>query len=309
VTTQPTTWTTRALLEWIAAAFDRAGVDSPRRAAEFLLAHVLGCERLRLYMDPDRPASEVERDRLRTLVRRALHGEPLQYLLGTWSFFGVELACDARALIPRPSTETLVEHILQHARRPDAAPIRRIADIGTGAGSIALALAMNLPNAHVIATDISADALELARENVDRHGLAGRVELRRGDLLEPLAGQTFDVIASNPPYIPDDEWQRVPAIVKDHEPATALRGGADGLDVVRRVLTEGPALLQPGGWLVVEVAARTARDAAQLAGVQTGMTDAAVLQDSDGLDRVVAVRREGAAPRAQASDLESAEWI
>lgn len=290
------TWTTRRLLAWIADAFGKQGIESPKLCAEIVLGSVLGCERLRLYMDPDRPASTEERDRLRALVKRALGHEPVQYLVGSWSFFGIELACDRRALIPRPSTETLVEHILQHARRPDAGPVRMIADIGTGTGAIAIALAKNLPAARVVATDVSAEALALARENVERHGLGDRVELREGDLLEPIASEegAFDVLASNPPYIPDREWAAVPPNVAAHEPTLALRGGADGLDFVRPLIDGAPRLLRPGGWLVVETAASNARAACADAQGHPELSDASVLQDHEGLDRVVVARRRQA---------------
>lgn len=288
-------WTTRRLLDWIREAFEKAGLDSARLSAEILLAHVLGCDRLRLYMDPDRPASAEERETLRGLVRRALAQEPIQYLVGTWSFFGMEIACDGRALIPRPSTETLIEHVLQHAKRGahggGEPPLRRIADVGTGTGCIALALARHVPVAEVIATDISADALALARENAARHGLGKRIEFREGDLLEPLAGEVFDLIASNPPYIPDDEWHAVAANVKDYEPELALRGGADGNALVGRLIAGAPPLLSAGGWMLIEVAASRAEEAASLVATDGRYDGVEVLEDCDGLPRVVVARR------------------
>lgn len=285
-------WTTRRLLDWMNTAFRGAGLDSPRLSAEILVSAVLGCDRLRLYMDPDRPASPDERDRLRDLTRRALAHEPIQYLVGRWSFFGLQIACDARALIPRPSTETIPEHALQHARRPDAAPFRRIADIGTGTGCLAIALARHLPNAAVIATDLSVDALSLAAENIEAHGLTGRVELRHGHLLGPLRDDgPFDLIVSNPPYIPDHEWPDVPPNVKDHEPHLALRGGHDGLDLIRGLIKDAPPLLAAGAWIMIEAAASNAHDAAALM-IADGRYDAHdVLDDVDGLPRVAIARR------------------
>lgn len=284
-------WTTRRLLDWIAAAFAERGLDSPRLSAEILVAKVLGTERLRLYMDPDRPAAPDERETLRALVKRALAHEPIQYLTGEGWFFGLPFTCDARALIPRPSTETLVEHLLQHARRSDAGPLRKIADVCTGSGCIAVAFAKNLPEAEIIATDLSGEALALAAENAERHGVSDRVRLVEGDLLAALDGETgFDAIVSNPPYIPDHEWDDVAPNVRDHEPTLALRGGPDGLDLVRPLLEGVAALLRSGGWIAVEVAAVHARDAATIAS-DAGLADVVVLQDHEGLDRVVAGRR------------------
>ncbi|MEM7756278.1 MAG: peptide chain release factor N(5)-glutamine methyltransferase [Planctomycetota bacterium] len=284
-------WTTRTLLDWIAGAFTGRDLESPRLSAEILIAHVLKTERLRLYMDPDRPASPAERETLRDLVKRALAHEPIQYLTGEGWFFGMPFTCDARALIPRPSSETIVEHLLQHARREDAGPLRRVADVCTGTGCIAVALAKNLPGATLLATDVSQAALDLAASNAERHDVAPRVTFTQGNLLEPLAGETdLDAIVSNPPYIPDHEWSAVEPNVKDHEPHLALRGGADGLDLVRPLFAGVARHLRPGGWAVVEVAASHAHEAAKLA-TDAGLTDVIILQDHEGLDRVIAGRK------------------
>ncbi|MEL6328875.1 MAG: peptide chain release factor N(5)-glutamine methyltransferase [Planctomycetota bacterium] len=276
-------WTTRRLLQWIGGALAERGIDSPRLCAEMLVSHVIGCERLRLYMDPDRPAAPDERDTLRDLVRRALTHEPIQHLVGEAWFFGLPFNSDGRALVPRPSTETIVEHVLQLAR---SETVDRVADVCTGSGCIAIALAKNLPGATIIASDISADALGLARENAERHGVSDRIELREGDLLAPLDGEApFAALVANPPYIPDHEWEAVEPNVKDHEPTLALRGGADGLDLVRPLIEGASALLRPGGILAVEVAACHTEDARTIAA--SSFDDVRVLKDVDGLDRVV----------------------
>lgn len=283
-------WTTRRLLAWMADAFKSKGLDSPKLCAELLLAHVLECERLRLYMDADRPASADERDTLRGLVGRALKHEPIQYLVGEWPFFGMPITCDNRALIPRPSTETIVEHVLQHARRPGAAPVRRIADVCTGSGCIAVALARHLKQVEIVATDVSAAALALAEVNVHRHGLTDRVSLREGHLLEPLGGDLFDLIVSNPPYIPDHEWDAVEPNVKDHEPHLALRGGPDGLDLVRGLIDGAGERLVPGGWLLIELATCHASEAAVLARA-AGYDNVVILDDIEGHPRVLVGQR------------------
>lgn len=286
-------------------AFTKASLDSPRLMAELLLSHALGLTRLDLYTGADRPASEADRNRLRALAARALKHEPVQYLTGEAWFFSLPFKADRRALIPRPSTETIVETILQNARTrfpatsdapsPADAGARgpRIADVCTGSGVIAVSLLKNLPAARAVATDISPDALTLARENAARHGVTDRVEFRQGDLFEPLASERggFDYIASNPPYIPDEEWAAVPPNVKGFEPEIALRGGADGLRFVRPVLEHAPALLAPGGMLLVEIAMSSADAALAIAKANHSLRDARVLLDAEGLPRVVCATR------------------
>ena len=306
-------WTTRKLLAWMKEAFSKAGIDSPQLCAEMLVAHVLGCERLKLYTDPDRPASPLERQSLRDLTGRALKDEPVQYLVGEAWFFSMPFVVDKRVLIPRPATGTIVEHVLQHARATPGfggEPDGRfgegvvIADICTGSGCVAVALAKQMPGAHVVATDISAPALEVAALNAARHKVADRVDFLEGDLLAPLAAHpvakgkgSLHYLVSNPPYIPDEEWESadpetgVQANVKAYEPAVALRGGADGLDAVRPLLTDGPALLRPGGLILVEVAASRAAEARALAEANPLLEAVRVLKDFEGLPRTIVARR------------------
>lgn len=294
----PRTWTTRSLLDWMAGAFTQRGLDSPRLCAELLLSHVIGCERLRLYMEADRPATPIERDLLRSLVTRALAHEPVQYLVGEGWFFSLPFHVDRRVLIPRPSTETIVEHALQVIRaEPGLAPGGHvaIADVCVGSGALAVALLKNLPGARAVAGDISRDALEVALLNAQRHGVADRLDLVEGDLLAPIAshptGGGLHLLVSNPPYIPDHEWEDVPTNVKGFEPEIALRAGPDGLRFVRPLLQQGPALLRSGGILMVELATSTADEALALARSISTLRDAEILEDFEGLPRVVAARR------------------
>ncbi len=297
----PQVWTTRTLLAWMTDAFAKAGLDSPRLQSEMLLGHVLGCERLKLYTDADRPAQPAEREALRGMVQRALKHEPVQYLVGEGWFFSLPFQVDRRVLVPRPATETIVELTLQHARAtPGFCGAKGeglcVADVCTGSGAIAVAILKNLPLARAVATDISPDALAVAKINAERHKVAERIEFAQGDLLAPLAGRTppggWHVIASNPPYIPDFEWDGVDRNVRDHEPEIALRGGPDGLRFARPILEGAPALLMPGGLLLVEVAASCAPTALQIAASNPQLRDARIVQDFEGLDRVVfAVRR------------------
>lgn len=300
-------WTTRKLLAWMNDAFERAGIDSPRLCAELLLAHVIGCDRLRLYMEADRPASELERSSLRDLVRRALDHEPVQYLVGEWSFYGMSFKVDSRALIPRPSTETIIEAALDHIKttpgfggsdRATAGEGSLIADVCTGSGVIACALAKELPGARVIATDISPGALALAGENAKRHHLDDRVELLEGDLLAPIAehpsaghARALHAIVSNPPYIPDHEWENVPDNVKHHEPTLALRGGPDGLDLVRPLLERAPEMLKENGLLAIELASSHAEAALEIARADERLRECRIVKDHEGLPRTLLAER------------------
>ena len=325
-------WTTRRLRTWLLEAMKKNSLAEPQLCAEILLCHAFSCDRMKLFTEPDRVPTADELAKLRAMAGRALKHEPVQYLTGETYFFSLKLKCDKRALIPRHCTETLVEHVLQHAARlahagkvgsgapsapaaispadPAAAdalpepavklfkrgrgelPALRIADVCTGTGCIALALAKNLPLATVLATDISADALTLAAENAALVGVGTRVSFRQGDLLTPLGNQIFDVITANPPYIPDGEWDAVPANVKDFEPHNALRGGADGLAFVRPIVASVRGHLAPGGVVAIEVASATAKACAELL-VAGGLMNVAVLKDMDGLERVVVGQRGG----------------
>lgn len=255
-----------------------------------LLAHVLNQPRLKLYMDPQRPASDLERAAFRALVERALNDEPVDYLVGQAPFFSMMLKVTPAVLIPRPSTETLVEHVLQHHRRTPGFKGPRIADVGTGSGAIVIAMAKQLiktdDRASFIATDIRADALAVARENAEAHGVADRIDFREGDLLEPLKGERLTYLVSNPPYIPDHEWEAVEPNVKEHEPTHALRAGADGLDYLRPMIEGAKKLLADPGQLALEIAACQKQTVIDLAAAQ-GLRHPSVLVDHEKLPRVL----------------------
>jgi release factor glutamine methyltransferase len=226
------------------------GVAGPRLNAEHLLAHTLGLKRMELYLQFDRPLGEAERAPLRELVRRRGAREPLQHILGAVEFHGRSFACDPRALIPRPETEQLVELALELLR---GRPQPSILDVGTGSGVIALTLAAEAPAAAVTATDLSPDALALASGNAGRLGLTERVRFVQADLL-PADGGAFDLIAANLPYIPAREIDSLsPEVLRD--PRSALDGGPDGLDLIRRLVADAPARLAADGALVLEIGA------------------------------------------------------
>jgi release factor glutamine methyltransferase len=278
-------WTIRRLLEFTSGYLERHGVDQPRLSAEMLLAHVLELPRIKLFMDMDRPATPLERAAYRDLIEKAAQHHPVQYLTGRASFFSLLLEVNSAVLIPRPCTESLVEHVLQHIRRTPgfASPI--LADVGTGSGAIAIALAKNLPQARIVATDISEAALEVARRNAATHGVTDRITFRHGSLYEPLSGTAgpFDFIVSNPPYIPDHEWpDQVDRNVRDYEPTLALRGGPDGLSVVKPLIEQAHAHLRSPGQLVLEIAAATAPAVLDLARSAKGLSNPRVLPDHEG---------------------------
>jgi len=280
-------WTTRSLLDWTQAYLQRKGMDSPRLAAEMLLAHILEVDRIKLYLDLDRPASELERAAFRDLVERAAGHEPVDYLVGRCPFYTLMFKVNPDVLIPRPSTETLVDHIIQHSRRTPGFHHPVIADIGTGSGIIAITVARHLPEAQIVATDISGEAIAIARENARALGVEDRISFIQGDLLEPLAGRTFHYLASNPPYISDAEWAEVLPNVKEFEPALALRGGADGLQILGPLIAQGPDYLQTPGQLVLEIASSQKDAALALVHDSEMLEHAHLLCDHETLPRVL----------------------
>lgn len=229
--------------------FQHKGVPNPRLDAQYILAHGLKMKRMELYLNFDKPLSERELEVLRPLVARRAKREPLQHIVGSTSFRGNEIHCDRRALIPRPETESLIDFLKERLTGKDR---YRIADIGTGTGAIAIAAAKEIKGASVVATDISKDALELAKENATAN--VANVEFFQGDLLNALPeGEKFDAIVSNPPYIPDAEKEKLQPEVRDYDPSLALFGGPDGLTLVRKLLEQSKDHLNPGGIILMEI--------------------------------------------------------
>jgi release factor glutamine methyltransferase len=255
--------------------------ETPRLDAELLLAHSLGRERIELYTDFDRPLSETELDGYRELIGRRSRREPVAYILGEWGFRRLTLTVDRRALIPRPETEMVAERALARLAGIDAP---RVLDVGTGSGALALALADECPGAHVLAVDVSADALALARENAERTGL--RVELREHDVREGLPEGPFDLVVSNPPYVEPADLGTLMPDVRDYEPEVALVGSGITGSVARGALEA----LRPGSWLVLEVGDGQAVETAALLD-QLGYADVITTPDLTGRDRVVEGRR------------------
>jgi release factor glutamine methyltransferase len=238
--------------------FKKRGIESPRLNAEHLLAHALKRKRIELYLEFERELTEDELAPLRDFVRRRGQGEPLQHLLGTVEFAGQVFLCDKRALVPRPETEQLVELLKSQVPNPKS----QILDVGTGSGVIALSLAAKFPEATVTGTDLSDDALSLARENADRLGLTSRVEFLRGDLLT-YVNHVYDLIVANLPYVATGDRATLSREVLQ-DPEVALFGGERGDEIVRRLIEEAPAHLAPGGLLALEVGIGQANDLAAL---------------------------------------------
>jgi release factor glutamine methyltransferase len=277
------TWTLLRVLQWTQGRFAERGLPTPRLDAELLLAHVLKKDRVALYTHFDQPLEPDELAEYRELIKRRLAGEPVAYLVGMKEFRSLELLVDARVLVPRPDTEAAVELALSRVAGNEAP---RVVDVGTGSGAIALALKKALPAASVTAIDRSPDAAEVARENARRLQLD--VEVLVGDLFAPVEG-SFDLIVSNPPYIPTGELATLPPEVK-REPRLALDGGADGLDVIRRLIGDARARLNAGGSLVMEVGDGQAPEVAALL-QGAGYVDVETAKDLAGIERAVAGRR------------------
>jgi release factor glutamine methyltransferase len=289
------TWTVRRLLEWTTGFFSRKDVDPARLSAELLLSHVLKVPRIKLYTDYERPLSEKDLATFRDLVRRASEQEPIAYLTGTAHFFNLEFEVNRDVLIPRPDTETLVENVLQLARNQVGFESPRVLDLCTGSGCIAGAIAYHLKTAVVTATEISPAAVAIARRNVERLGLAGRVLVQEGDLFEPISrmvdAQPFNLIVSNPPYIPTGQIETLDRSVREYEPVKALDGGPDGLDFHRRILAEAPGRLLPGGRIYLEIAFDQGPQAEELGKGFDAFEDVRILKDFAGRHRVLTAKR------------------
>jgi release factor glutamine methyltransferase len=243
------TWTVRKVLTWTTEHFTKQDVDAPRLTAEILLAHSLQLDRVKLYTDLDRPLGKDELAAYRGLIQRRMGGEPTQYLTGFKEFYGRRFTVDARVLIPRSETELLVEAVLKLLPKDEP---RRLLDLCTGSGCIAVTLACERAQASVWATDLSKEAAAVARDNAERLGCGGRVTVLEGDLWQPVGDARFDVVVSNPPYVKTGELKTLQREVQ-REPVAALDGGADGLDFVRRIADGAHAHLKPGGALALEI--------------------------------------------------------
>ena len=286
---------TRSALKEAIARLGAANVPSHTLAAELLLMHALGRDRTWLYAYPEEPLDSVAAEKYLALVARRAAGEPTQYLTGKQEFWGLEFEVTPAVLIPRPETEHVVEVALErlrarHSNEPNA-PLR-VADVGTGSGCLAVALAHELPHAEIFATDISAEALEVARRNAERHGVADRIHFHHCGLLRGLAHESrFDLIVSNPPYVARNEAADLPREVREHEPHSALFGGATGVEFYAQLVREAAQVVGPGGILILELGYNSLDHVRAIFDADVRWTRVAITMDLAGIPRVIAAER------------------
>jgi len=292
----------RAALKEGMARLRAANVSSHTLAAELLLMHALGRDRTWLYTHPEAPLEADQAQQYLALIARRAAGEPVQYLTGKQEFWGLEFKVTPAVLIPRPETEHVMEVALArlgprgfkvHLDTGAPRETLRVADVGTGTGCLAVALAYELPHAEIFATDISAPVLEIARENAVRHKVADRVNFMQADLLEPFvsASERFDLIVSNPPYVARADAAKLQREVRDHEPHAALFGGLSGTEIYARLIEQAGSLLRSGGLLVVELGYNSADHVRSILTLENGWTNVAFTNDLAGIPRVAAAER------------------
>lgn len=275
------------LVRLTAGYLKEKGVEGARLDAELLLAHCLGVPRIQLYLQFEKPLEDREVDAYRELVRRRARREPAAYLTGSREFWSLDLRVDARVLVPRPDTERLVEEALARATAAEG----HLLDLGTGSGAVALAFLSERPGWRAVGTDTSTGALEVAADNAQRLGLSERFEARQGDLFEPVSGEVFDLVVSNPPYIPTADIDGLEAEVSRFEPRAALDGGPDGLCVIRRIAARAADHLVPGGTVALEFGVDQADAVRGILQKDGGFGEVSILDDYAGRPRVAAARR------------------
>jgi len=272
-------WTVLKVIDWTKGYLAGKGVDNARLEAEWLLCEALSLDRVGLYLNFDKPLQDEELAAFRSMVARRARREPLQHILGSQEFMGLEFRTTAAALIPRYDTEVLVAEALRVA--PAA---RSVLDIGSGSGCVAIAIASSLPDATVVSVDISEDALRLAGQNAALNSVF--VDFRQGSLFEPVKGEHFNLIVSNPPYIPAADIESLQPEVREYEPKSALDGGVDGLDFYRLIIPAAVDHLTPGGWLLLEVGAGQSPEVTEMF-AKNGFSAIFSAKDTGGIERVV----------------------
>ena len=295
----PESWTIKNLLRVSTDYLQEKQIDSPRLTAEVLLAFQLEMNRVALYLNLDQPLNESEVSGYRELIRRRIQHEPLQYISGVQEFWSLDFEVDPRVLIPRPETELLVEQAMaiRETRSAQRAGIDTILDLGTGSGALAIALAKEIPDARIWATDISGGAIDLATRNAEKHAVSDRIEFIRGDLWQPLTdmGMAFDLIVSNPPYVSNDEYRDLSPEVHDHEPRTSLNAQENGLYYIRKIIEGCEAFLKPGGWLLMEMSPGQTGKALEHISSMDSLESGSRIKDYSHRYRVVLAQRKGLA--------------
>ena len=284
-------WTIGRILKWTEDYFGQKGVESPRLDAEVLLSHVLGKQRIYLYVHFDEPLQAEELARYRAMIKQRIDRVPVAYILGEKEFMGLTFKVTPDTLVPRPDTEILVQAAVDRLKQWTDGTVR-LADIGTGSGAICLSVLSMLDGVTADTVDISPAARAVAEENAATLGLSERVTFHTGNLLTPIREQQFTAILSNPPYIPEADIQELAPEVRCKEPMTALSGGRDGLDFYRRLCDEAPAMLTDAGFMAFEVGIHQAEDVARLAEASPLIVRTEILKDYAGIDRVVVAWRK-----------------
>jgi release factor glutamine methyltransferase len=286
--TEQTSWSIGALLDWTAGYLLKKSAEFPRLDAEVLLAHALECRRIELYTRFEETVSEDRRKQFREMIRQRVEGCPVAYLVGRKEFFSLQLRVSPAVLIPRPDSEFVVLECLRLAREMESP---RVLDIGTGSGNLAIAVAHQHRGALVTAIDISADALAVASENAARHGVAERIRFLQGDLFAPLdASERFDFIISNPPYIAHEDLGSLPSGVSQYEPRQALDGGPGGFAIFDRLIRDARQCLRPGGHLIIEIGAPQETSARERIAAYPEYELADTILDGSGHPRVLRAR-------------------
>ncbi len=279
-------WHVLELLEWTTSYFEKHNIPNPRLDAEVLLGHILKKSRLQLYLHFDMPVFQEDLTILRELIKKRIARTPISYLTHHKEFMSLDFYVDENVLIPRPETEFIVETVLKsNNSNPE-----NILEIGTGSGAIAISIAVNMPECHIIATDICENALAVAEKNRDIHECTERIELMQGDLFEPIKQvkpKKFNWIVSNPPYISIDESKELSKDIYDHEPHIALIAGDDGLSVIRRLILEAPNFLLPKGKLIFEIGEKQAASVKAILDDHPKYIHSQFINDYAGIERVV----------------------
>lgn len=283
-------WTVKKVLDWTIGHLKQHGSESPRLDAEILLAHSRGCQRIQLYTQYDAPLEPEERATMRDLVRRRATLEPVAYLVGFREFFGLDFEVEPGVLVPRPDTESLVVAALEILNELSAS---NVLDVCTGTGCVPVAIAVNCETATLTAIELDDHVYQIAQRNIRKHDLANRISLLQGDLFAPLSSDaSFDVITANPPYVTDDEMGTLQPDVRLHEPQIALRGGADGLDIVRRLIAESSSWLNDSGTLLLEIGDQQSGAVTELFADANKYEPAQIVKDLGGHSRVVWARKK-----------------
>jgi release factor glutamine methyltransferase len=280
----------RDILNETARSFAAAGIPSPRLDAEVLLSFCLGFDRQEFFKNPEMQIDEKTQASLQNLVARRLQWEPVAYITGHKEFWSLELEVNKDVLIPRPDTEVLVEEVLNTCKQIDSVAIK-ILDIGTGGGPIALALAKEMPCAEIVATDISAAALAVAKKNARNLGMNSLITFHQGNLFEPV-DDLFDIIVSNPPYISDEEYEKLPDGVKNYEPPEALLAGTNGMEFYKKIINQAPDYLKSRGWLFLEIGATQGDGVSKIIESSGYYDNINVRNDYTGRPRVIKARRK-----------------